>query len=127
MIVPWLKKLGTRIFEKVLGEKDTPPATMRHKQIDLYANRSALNKALEKLADSTKDYNYTPPQDSAMCYSIRMPKYEALYFCCDECGQSASMCIGCKDISKCDGGCREAAHLYFGKIFSPDPLFEKSR
>lgn len=34
------------------------------------------------------------------------------------------MCIGCKDISKCDGGCREASHVYYGDIYAPDPLFE---
>lgn len=34
------------------------------------------------------------------------------------------MCIGCDKISKCDGGCREAAHVYFGSISDPDPLYE---
>lgn len=32
-------------------------------------------------------------------------------------------CIGCDHISKCDGGCREAAHVYYGSITDPDPLF----
>ncbi len=34
------------------------------------------------------------------------------------------MCIGCGKVSKCDGGCREAAHVYFGSISDPDPLYE---
>ena len=28
---------------------------------------STFDDALKKLADSTKDYNYTPPERSAMC------------------------------------------------------------
>ena len=33
------------------------------------------------------------------------------------------MCIGCDKVSICDGGCREAAHVYCGTISDPDPLF----
>lgn len=36
------------------------------------------------------------------------------------------MCIGCDKSSICDGGCREAAHVFFGSIFASDPLFEQS-
>ena len=35
-----------------------------------------------------------------------------------------AMCIGCDKVSICDGGCREAAHVYYGTISDPDPLFE---
>ncbi len=35
------------------------------------------------------------------------------------------MCKNCDKRDKCDGGCREAAHVYFGKINDPDPLFLK--
>ncbi len=35
------------------------------------------------------------------------------------------MCKDCDKRDKCDGGCREAAHVYFGKINDPDPLFLK--
>lgn len=35
------------------------------------------------------------------------------------------MCIGCDKASKCDGGCREAAHVYFGSVSDPDPLYEE--
>ncbi len=35
------------------------------------------------------------------------------------------MCKNCHKRDKCDGGCREAAHVYFGKINEPDPLFLK--
>lgn len=34
------------------------------------------------------------------------------------------MCIDCDNRDKCDGGCREAAHVYFGKITDPDPIFQ---
>lgn len=33
------------------------------------------------------------------------------------------MCKECNKKDKCDGGCREAAHVYYGEITSPDPLF----
>lgn len=33
-------------------------------------------------------------------------------------------CIGCKLSSKCDGGCREAAHIYSGIINGDDPVFK---
>lgn len=33
------------------------------------------------------------------------------------------MCKGCKDLDKCDGGCREAARVNYGTIDSPDPCF----
>lgn len=36
-----------------------------------------------------------------------------------------SACIECTMISACDGGCREAAHVYCGEVDSHDPIFEK--
>lgn len=37
------------------------------------------------------------------------------------------MCRGCEYLNtKCDGGCREAAHVYFGDIADNDPCFEKT-
>lgn len=33
-----------------------------------------------------------------------------------------AMCAGCKLLYDCDGGCREAAHIFSGEIDSPDPL-----
>lgn len=33
------------------------------------------------------------------------------------------MCDGCEHIDICDGGCREAAHIYSGSLTSPDPCF----
>ena len=33
------------------------------------------------------------------------------------------MCKECDKKDRCDGGCREAAHVYYGEITSPDPLF----
>lgn len=33
------------------------------------------------------------------------------------------MCKGCDKTSVCDGGCREAAHVYYGRVTDKDPLF----
>jgi len=33
------------------------------------------------------------------------------------------MCAGCKHGAICDGGCREAAHVYGGDVSGPDPCF----
>lgn len=33
------------------------------------------------------------------------------------------MCKGCDKLDRCDGGCREAAHVYYGEINASDPLF----
>ena len=33
------------------------------------------------------------------------------------------MCKSCENSSICDGGCREAAHVFLGTISDPDPLF----
>ncbi len=33
------------------------------------------------------------------------------------------MCRDCDKLDKCDGGCREAAHVYHGEISDPDPIF----
>ena len=49
--------------------------------------RASLDEALMKLADSTKDYNYTPPERSAMCYSIRIPERGPVYYRCEICGK----------------------------------------
>lgn len=34
-------------------------------------------------------------------------------------------CKGCKHLDKCDGGCREAAHVCFGDVKTTDPLISK--
>lgn len=36
------------------------------------------------------------------------------------------MCKSCTLIGSCDGGCREAAHVYRGKLTCNDPLFDKN-
>ena len=66
-------------------------AMRHHDQEEILASRSALDNALEKLAESTKEYNYTPPERSAMCYSICIPDEVPLYFRCDGCGQNTSI------------------------------------
>ncbi len=35
------------------------------------------------------------------------------------------MCKGCDKKDRCDGGCREAAHVYYGSVSDADPVFEK--
>ena len=37
------------------------------------------------------------------------------------------MCKGCEHSDVCDGGCREAAHVYSGSIDDPDPCFAPVR
>ncbi|MCL2555641.1 MAG: radical SAM protein [Firmicutes bacterium] len=37
------------------------------------------------------------------------------------------MCVGCKHLDICDGGCREAAHVYYGDIDDNDPCFNKDK
>ena len=73
-------------------------AMRHHDQVEIRDNRSALNIALEKLAKSTKDYNYSPPERSAMCYSMREPAIVYLDYRCDECGQSTSI-----EVYECGG------------------------
>lgn len=37
-----------------------------------------------------------------------------------------AMCQNCKYLkNKCDGGCREAAHVYHGSVFDSDPCFDE--
>ena len=68
-------------------------ARQHQEQEKAAAVRAALNAALERLAESTKDYNYTPPQRSAMCYSVKDPVKVPLYFQCDGCGHRTSILI----------------------------------
>lgn len=35
-------------------------------------------------------------------------------------------CVGCKAMGHCDGGCREAAHIWAGALDAPDPLLSES-
>lgn len=41
-----------------------------------------------------------------------------------DCAYLPEMCSGCKDSDICDGGCREAAHVYCGEIDCEDPIFK---
>ncbi len=36
-------------------------------------------------------------------------------------------CGGCNALGHCDGGCREAAHIWSGMVDGPDPLMEEGR
>ena len=35
-----------------------------------------------------------------------------------------AMCNSCDKKDRCDGGCREAAHVYYGTIHDNDPIFD---
>lgn len=63
---------------------------MRHNE-KKQEKRASLDAALKKLADSTKDYNYTPPERSAMCYSIRIPEQVSVYYRCLCCGKTVKV------------------------------------
>jgi tetratricopeptide (TPR) repeat protein len=51
---------------------------------------SNIEQALEKLAQSSKEYDYTPPRRDAMCYSIAEPDGE-FNFICARCGKHSSI------------------------------------
>lgn len=53
--------------------------------------RKSLDEALIVLSESTNNYNYTPPERSAMCYSIRTPEQAPVYYSCELCGSTTSM------------------------------------
>lgn len=73
-------------------------AMRHHDQEEVKAKRSALDNALEKLAASTKEYNYTPPKRSAMCYSVIPPNEVPLFFRCDGCSKGTSI-----EVDDCGG------------------------
>lgn len=59
---------------------------MRFNAGQAYNSREKLDLALEKLAESSKDYVYTP-ETGAMCYSRELPSRVPVQFHCDECGK----------------------------------------
>ncbi len=67
-------------------------AMRHHEQKEIKDSRSSLDKALDELAASSKDYT-PPPKESAMCYSIALPREVPLYFRCDGCGRNTSISV----------------------------------
>lgn len=66
--------------------------SMKHiEQQNRSQSRDALDIALKKLAESSKDYTYTRP--SAMCYSIKTPPVVDTDFTCDHCGKRAKLSV----------------------------------
>lgn len=53
-------------------------------------SRIEIDKALSKLAESSKDYE-NPPPESAMCYSMRTPNEVSIQFKCSKCGKISTM------------------------------------
>lgn len=66
-------------------------STKYHDQEKKEKNRASLNMALEKLAMSTKEYNYEPPDSSAMCYTMVPLEYIPFKFRCARCGKRTSI------------------------------------
>jgi len=55
--------------------------------------RANLDAALEKLAASSADYDYTPKERSAMCYSISLPEDVQIMITCPECGNRKKITV----------------------------------
>lgn len=53
-------------------------------------SRIEIDKALSKLAESSKDYE-NPPPESAMCYSMRVPDSVNIQLKCSKCGKIFTM------------------------------------
>ena len=53
-------------------------------------SRIEIDKALSKLAESSKDYE-NPPPESAMCYSMRTPNEVSIQIECSKCGKTSTM------------------------------------
>ena len=70
--------------------------------MDFSLTKEELEEKLRAL-DATRD-SFEPVGIFAMCYS------------------PVRMCAGCEHESICDGGCREAAHVYGGDVSGPDPM-----
>lgn len=85
----------------VLGMLVAKYYTSEKQKKHVFGSRIEIDQALKRLAESTKDYQ-NPPQERAMCYSIRTPKEVKISFSCSKCGQFATMTVyeGSEDI--CD-------------------------
>lgn len=60
---------------------------MRFTQKKTSNGRESIDAALEKLAESSKDY-VNPPRESAMCYSISIPDEVEIRYQCNNCGKT---------------------------------------
>lgn len=60
------------------------------KKKHVLGSRAEIDRALARLAESSKDYQ-DPPPESAMCYSMRVPEETQMNFRCDGCGRTASV------------------------------------
>lgn len=63
---------------------------MRFVQKNASTGRDAIDAALAKLADSSKDYE-NPPPETAMCYSIKTPNEVDIKITCDKCGKVTTL------------------------------------
>lgn len=74
----------------VLGMLVAKSYTSEKRKKHSLGTRAEIDRALQKLADSSKDYQ-EPPKESAMCYSIRVPEEVDIYFRCSKCGKQGTM------------------------------------
>lgn len=56
------------------------------------AKRVSIDEALDKLAATARDYDYTPPSESAMCYSLAEPDSQ-LGLTCSKCKRRFNIAI----------------------------------
>lgn len=95
-------KVSLEIFEKITPTSDVESAVIDATEsaymmgmmyaMKQYAtkkqkeDRANLDAALDKLAASSADYDYTPEERSAMCYSISLPEDVQIVVSCPKCG-----------------------------------------
>ena len=63
----------------VLGMLVAKHYTSEKRKRHVLGSRTEIDQALKRLAASTKDYQ-NPPQERAMCYSIRTPEEVCISF-----------------------------------------------
>ena len=76
----------------VLGMLVAKYYTSEKRKRHVLGSRAEIDQALKRLAASTKDYQ-NPPQERAMCYSIRTPEEVCISFRCSKCGHMASLTV----------------------------------
>lgn len=74
----------------VLGMLVAKYYTSEKRKKHILGTRAEIDQALKRLAASTGDYQ-NPPQERAMCYSIRTPEEVSISFRCSKYGHTAYM------------------------------------
>lgn len=66
---------------------------MRHNVSQMYNSKEKIDLALEKLAESSKDYVYEPQNRGPACYSLSLPPTVSVVVQCDKCGRTFKMLV----------------------------------